>query len=78
MRDTKAKTTHLPKADNIGRETCEKKLPYIVGSWRAAENDMIELRSRRFRFRASKNIRAVANQDAMSANGLRTRGSWDR
>jgi hypothetical protein len=37
MRDTKAKTTHLPKADNIGGETCEKKLPYIVGSWRAAE-----------------------------------------
>ena len=37
MRDTKVKTTPPPVADDEGGETCEKKLPYIVGSRKAAE-----------------------------------------
>jgi len=32
MRDTKAKTTPPPVADNEGGDTCERKRPYIVGS----------------------------------------------
>ena len=39
MRDTKAKTTPPPVADNEGAETCEKNRPYIVGSRRAAERN---------------------------------------
>jgi hypothetical protein len=77
MRDTKAKTTPAPTVGNEGGETSEKKLPYIVDSRRAAErDDRTTVRS--LQVPRSKNSRAVANQGAMGANGLRTSGSRER